>query len=130
MPHITFRPRSRPFHRYASQEMSDPLPPVLFKALPLIYAQRLIEGGEMMWSTLTWFRNLEDPSRGDVLEATRRNFPPGGQGVTRLERDGVATVAPGRTPEPTELAQPRRPVEDHHHCVHRRIAELQSLVKR
>jgi len=68
--------------------MSDPLPPVLFKALPLIYAQRLILRGEMMWSTLTWFRNQEDSSRGDVFEATRRNFPPGGQEGTRLERHG------------------------------------------
>lgn len=68
--------------------MSEHLPPTLFKALPMIYAQRLIERGEMMWSTLTWFRHQEDPSRGDVFEATRRNFPPEGQGVTRLERDG------------------------------------------
>jgi hypothetical protein len=68
--------------------MSDPLPPTLFKALPNVYAERLIERGEMMWSTLTWFQNQEDPSRGDVFEATRRNFQPGGQGVTRLERDG------------------------------------------
>ncbi len=88
MPHVTFRPRSRPFHRYGSGEMSDPLPPVLFKALPLKYAGRLVERGEMMWSTLTWFQNQEDPARGDVFEATRRNFPTGGQGVTRFERHG------------------------------------------
>ena len=88
MPHVTFRPRSRPFHRYASGEISDPLPPVLFKALPLKYAERLVERGEMMWSTLTWFQNQEDPARGDVFEATRRSFPPGGQGVTRSERHG------------------------------------------
>jgi hypothetical protein len=111
MPHITFRPTSRPFHRYTSQEMSDPLPPVLFKALPLIYAQRLIDDGEMMWSTLTWFRNQEDPSRGDVFEATRRNFPPGGQGVTRLKRAG--------RPEREQLhfnghGTEWRPVQSHH----------------
>ena len=88
MPHVTFRPRSRPFHRYASGELSDLLPPVLFKALPLKYAERLVERGEMMWSTLTWFQNQEDPARRDVFEATRRNFPRGGQGVTRLERHG------------------------------------------
>lgn len=68
--------------------MSDPLPPVLFKALPLKYAERFVERGEMMWSTLTWFQNQEDPARGDVFEATRRNFPRDGQGVTRLERHG------------------------------------------
>jgi hypothetical protein len=68
--------------------MSDQLPRALFKALPTIYAQRMIERGEMMWSTLTWFQHQEDPSRGDVFEGTRRNFPSGGQGVTRLERHG------------------------------------------
>lgn len=69
--------------------MSDELPPALFKALPLVYAQRLIDRGEMMWSTLTWFQNQEDSTRGDVFEATRRSFPAGGQGVTRLERHGL-----------------------------------------
>lgn len=88
MPHVLFRPRSRRFHRYAAEGLSDPLPSVLFKALPRRYAERLVERGEMMWSTLTWFQNQEGPARGDVFEATRRNFPFGGQGVTRLERHG------------------------------------------
>ena len=68
--------------------MSGPLPSVLFKVLPEVHARRLVETGEMMWSTLAWFQNEEDPNRGDKFDATRRHFPPDGLTVTRTERDG------------------------------------------
>lgn len=88
MTHLIVRPTPRVFNRYKSEEMSGPLPSVLFKVLPEVYARRLVEIGEMMWSTLAWFQNEEDPNRGDKFEATRRHFPPDGLAVTRTERDG------------------------------------------
>jgi hypothetical protein len=88
MTHLIVRPTPRVFHRYKSEEMCGPLPSVLFKVLPEEYARRLVETGEMMWSTLAWFQNAEDPSRGDKFEATRRHFPPDGLAVSRHERDG------------------------------------------
>jgi hypothetical protein len=86
--HVIVRPTPRVFHRYKSEEMSGPLPAVLFKALPEVYARRLVDVGEMMWSTLSWFQNEEDPHRGDNLDATRRHFPPDGLAVTRIQRAG------------------------------------------
>jgi hypothetical protein len=68
--------------------MCGPLPSILFKILPSVYAHRLVERGEMMWSTLAWFQNEEDPARGDQFDATRRHFPTGGLQVKRIERDG------------------------------------------
>jgi hypothetical protein len=64
--HLIIRPNRRVFHRYTTDEMSGPLPPALFKFLPAVHARRLVEHGEMMWSTLTWFQNQEDPIRGDT----------------------------------------------------------------
>jgi hypothetical protein len=86
--HLIVRPTPRVFHRYKSEELSGPLPPVLYKVLPEIYARRLVESGEMMWSTLAWFQNEEDPARGDEFEATRRHFPLDGLSVTRKGRGG------------------------------------------
>src|SRR5439155_15239709 len=57
MTHLIIRPTPRVFHRYKSEEMSGPLPPSLFKVLPEVYGHRLMELGEMMWSTLAWFQN-------------------------------------------------------------------------
>ena len=88
MTHLIVQPTPRVFHRYKSDEMCGALPPVLFKLLPDVYARRLVEIGEMMWSTLTWFQNEEDPNRGDKFEATRRHFPPDGLEITRRERNG------------------------------------------
>ena len=88
MTHLIIQPTPRVFHRYKSEEMCGTLPPVLFKILPEIYARRLVDSGEMMWSTLAWFQNEEDPNRGDEFDATRRHFPHGGLTVTRTQRDG------------------------------------------
>ncbi|MGH8636198.1 MAG: hypothetical protein ACREUZ_03590 [Burkholderiales bacterium] len=85
MTRLIVRPTPRVFHRYTSEEMSGPLPPFLFKMLPEVYARRLVEIGEMMWSTLAWFQNEEDPNRGDKIDATRRHFPPDGLAVTRTK---------------------------------------------
>lgn len=68
--------------------MSGPLPTTLYKVLPEMYSRRLVEEGEMMWSTLTWFQHEEDPDRGDASEGTRRYFPVSGLDVTRHERNG------------------------------------------
>ena len=66
--HLIVRPTPRVFHRYRTEEISGPLPGVLFKVLPEVYARRFVERGEMMWSTLDWFQNEEDPNRGDQEE--------------------------------------------------------------
>ena len=88
MTHVIVRPTPRVFHRYRTEEISGPLPGVLFKVLPEVYARRFVERGEMMWSTLDWFQNEEDPNRGDQFDATRRHFPPEGLSVTHTQRDG------------------------------------------
>jgi hypothetical protein len=41
-----------------------------------------------MFSTLSWFQNLEDRERGDEFEGTHKYFPVGGLEITRTERDG------------------------------------------
>jgi hypothetical protein len=68
--------------------MSGPLPPVLYKILREKYARRLVERGEMQWSTLTYFQNEEDVQRGDAFEGSHRYFPVVGLEVNRHERDG------------------------------------------
>jgi hypothetical protein len=85
---IVVRPTPTVFHRYRADEMSGPLPPVVYKILPKEYARRLVHEGETMWSTLTWFQNEEDLHRGDESEGARRFFPVSGLEVNRVERDG------------------------------------------
>jgi len=62
----------RPIYRYSSAEMSGALPATLYKYLPMQYAVAMIERGELMFSTLAWFQNLEDVQRGDKLEGIHR----------------------------------------------------------
>ncbi|MEX2273699.1 MAG: hypothetical protein WD690_19695 [Vicinamibacterales bacterium] len=95
------RPR-RNWHRYTSEQMSGPLPPILFKYLPGHYAETMVGRGDVMFSTLAWFQNYEDEQRGDRFEGTRKYFPVGGLEVTRTERDGkahppVSFKAPGES---------------------------------
>ena len=68
--------------------MCSPLPGTLYKVLPASYAHALIEHGETMWSTLTFFQNELDPTRGDPHEGSHRYFPVDGLQVTRHERNG------------------------------------------
>lgn len=68
--------------------MCGTLPETLYKVLPVAYARALVERGEMMWSTLTFFQNELDPTRGDPDEGSHRYFPVSGLEVTRHERDG------------------------------------------
>jgi hypothetical protein len=74
--------------RYTSRDMSGPLPPILYKYLRLDHATAMVDRGELMFSTLSWFQNLEDTERGDEFEGTHKYFPVGGLEVTRHERDG------------------------------------------
>src|SRR5262245_24833232 len=85
---IAIRPTPTVSHRYKPEEMSGPLPDVLYKVLPAIYARRLVDRGEMMWSTLTWFQNQEDLHRGDEFEGSRTYFPVKALEINRLQRDG------------------------------------------
>jgi hypothetical protein len=85
---LTDRLTGRTSYRYTSRQMSGPLPAVLYKYLPLRYAIDMIERGELMFSTLAWFQNLEDRERGDEFEGTHKYFPVGGLEVTRTARDG------------------------------------------
>jgi hypothetical protein len=82
------------FHRYTWEEMSGPLPARLYKVLSAKHARRLVEHGEMMWSTLTWFQNMEDIDRGDYSEGTHRYFPEKGLEVNWIEHNGLPDVRP------------------------------------
>ena len=84
----TFEPVRREFHRYESTEMCGPLPSTLYKVLPEQYACRLLDVGEMMWSTLTYFQHELDPTRGDPFDGNLRYFPEEGLKVARIERNG------------------------------------------
>jgi hypothetical protein len=85
---LTDRRTGRTIYRYASRQMSGPLPPVLYKYLKLEYATAMMDRGDLMFSTLAWFQNLEDRERGDEFEGTHKYFPVGGLEVTRTGRDG------------------------------------------
>ena len=85
---LTHRRTGRQLFRYAAREMSGPLPRVLYKYLPREHADSLVDRGELMFSTLSWFQNLEDRERGDEFEGTHKYFPVGGLEITRTERDG------------------------------------------
>jgi hypothetical protein len=65
----------------------------MYKVLPLTYARRLVEKGELRWSTLAWFQNLEEIGRGDNCEGRRTYFPVNGLEVNRLERGGLSDSA-------------------------------------
>jgi hypothetical protein len=87
---LTDRRTGRQIFRYAARKMSGPLPTVLYKYLPREHADSLVDRGELMFSTLSWFQNLEDPERGDEFEGKHKYFPIGGLEITRTERDGRA----------------------------------------
>ena len=90
---VTFEPARREFHRYETIEMCGALPKTLYKVLPAQYARRLLNVGEMIWSTLTYFQHELDPTRGDPFEGSLRYFPAEGLKVTRSERNGRADHA-------------------------------------
>lgn len=83
-----FEPRRREARRPSVAEMRGSLPQALYKVLPRTYAESLVESGEMMWSTLTYFQNELDPTRSDPHEGSHRFFPLSGLEITRLERNG------------------------------------------
>jgi len=83
-----FEPVRGAARRPTSAEMCDPLPTVLYKILPTNYATALMERGELMWSSLTFFQNELDPTRGDANEGSHRYFPAKGLEITRHFRKG------------------------------------------
>ena len=68
--------------------MCGPLPNTLYKVLPQKYARRLLDVGEMMWSTLTYFQHVLDLTRGDPFDGSLRYFPAEELKVTLTERRG------------------------------------------
>jgi hypothetical protein len=88
MKSVRIAPTSRTFYRYRADELSGPLPPVIYKVLPERFARRLVDDGEMMWSTLAWFQNLEEAERGDAGEGRHTYFPVNGLELNRTERAG------------------------------------------
>jgi hypothetical protein len=90
VPHglVIFEPVRQFARRPETAEMCGELPSTLYKVLPRAYARALVDHGEMMWSTLTFFQNELDPSRGDPHEGSHRYFPAEGLQVTRHERAG------------------------------------------
>ena len=87
---VRFEPVRPEFHRYERAEMCGPLPNTLYKVLPQQYARRMLDVGEVMWSTLTYFQHELDPTRGDPFDGTLRYFPAEGLKVTRMERNALA----------------------------------------
>lgn len=109
---LTDRRTARRVFRYRSSEMSGALPSVLFKYLALPHAHAMLDAGELMFSTLSWFQNLEDPDRGDGFEGTHKYFPIGGLEATRLARDGKAH-APVKMTLPSDSFQSKARRRDH-----------------
>jgi hypothetical protein len=95
---VIFEPVKRTAYRPTTAEMCGTVPNKLYKVLPLTYARRLVDRGEMMWSTLTFFQNELDPMRGDPHEGSHRYFPISGLHVTRHERNGRPDHAQFRLP--------------------------------
>jgi hypothetical protein len=60
---VMFEPVRQFSRRPPTAEMCDTLPTTLYKVLPFEYARALVERGEMMWSTLTYFQNELDDAR-------------------------------------------------------------------
>jgi hypothetical protein len=54
---------------------------VAYKVLRDEHARSLIHDGEMMWSTLAWFQNLEEAERGDDCEGRHMYFPVNGDRI-------------------------------------------------
>lgn len=90
------RPR-RNWHRYSSEQMSGPLPPIMYKYLPSRYAETMVGRGEVMFSTLAWFQNYEDDQRGDRFEALREHLISGDYLRARLvHSQGLAARSPSQ----------------------------------
>src|SRR5688500_10691223 len=85
---VTFKSDKPKFHRYERAEMCGALPATLYKVLPAQYARRLLDVGEIMCSTLTYFQHELDPTRGDPFEGSLRYFPAEGLTITRHARNG------------------------------------------
>ena len=68
--------------------MSGPLPQALYRYLQPEHAASLVDRGDLMCSTLSWFQNLEDLERGDEFEGTHKYFPVGGLEITRIAQAG------------------------------------------
>lgn len=105
--------------------MSGPLPPALYKVLPNTYAWRLVDQGEMMWSTLTWFQNHEDTDRGDECEGMRRYFPVNGLDVNRIERAGRPDKAAFVLPEHGMVS---RAAQGHHIFIYSMTADSTLVI--
>jgi len=96
---IRIVPTSRTFHRYSAEELSGPLPPVVYKVLPEEHARSLVDEGEMMWSTLAYFQKSEEAERGDECEGRHTYFPINGLEVNRTQRAGLPDNATFVLPE-------------------------------
>jgi len=102
----------RNWYRYSSEQMSGQLPATLYEYLPGRYAARMIDRGELMFSTLAWFQNYEDDQRGDRFEGTRKYLPVGGLDITRTEPDGKPHH-PVTFKAPTDSLQSRATAHNH-----------------
>ena len=56
------------------------------------YARRLLDVGEMMWSTLTYFQHVLDPTRGDPFDGSLRYFPEEGLKLLSLSVEVAQTM--------------------------------------
>jgi hypothetical protein len=68
-----------------------------YKYLELRWARALVEEGSVMFSSLAWFQDSEDPSRGDEFEGVRKYFTATGLPITRVSEPAGSFVDPGHS---------------------------------
>jgi hypothetical protein len=78
-----------------------------YKYLEARWAEALVAQGLVMFSSLSWFNETEDPSRGDALDGTRRFFPLAGLEVTQV------SDPPGTVLDPDHSFQSAARYRDH-----------------
>jgi len=63
-----------------------------YKYVESRWARALVEEGRLMFSSLAWFQESEDPSCGDAFEGVRKYFPADGLAITRLSEPAGSFV--------------------------------------
>src|SRR5260370_40832235 len=62
------------------------LPTCLYKYLPRCYLNRVVNGGNLLFRSLSYFQTMEDPERGDPFESMHIDLPGGGVTISAPEK--------------------------------------------
>ena len=62
------------------------LPTRLYKYLPRRYLNRVVNGGNLLFRSLSYFQTMEDPERGDPFESMHIDLPGGGVTISAPEK--------------------------------------------